>query len=89
MRELTCNTCGETTYLLERGEIQVRDLPEGKESPRDHLERTGHDPREHPGERRACNDCGNVWWYQGSADRPTCPACKGKKTEAVDTEGDE
>jgi hypothetical protein len=85
MHEITCNTCGEPTYLLERGEVQVRDLPDGKESPADHLERTGHEPRAPPErEQRTCKDCGNVWWYAGGADRPTCPNCRGKKTEAVD-----
>jgi hypothetical protein len=33
---------------------------------------------------RRCDDCGNVWPYTGDADLPTCPNCKGKRTEAVD-----
>lgn len=32
---------------------------------------------------RECDDCGNVWPYTGDADRPTCPNCKGKRTEPV------
>ena len=87
MKTIECNTCGEATYILERGEIQVRELPAGKETPRDHLERTGHDPREPPQrERRQCNDCGNVWWYAGDSARPTCPNCKGKNTEPTDSD---
>lgn len=87
MKPIECNTCGETTYIFERGEIQVRELPPGKETPWQHMERTGHEPRAPPDpEVRKCNDCGNVWRYEGSADRPTCPECKGKRTEAVDTE---
>ncbi|MCF2165425.1 hypothetical protein [Halobacterium salinarum] len=89
MKPIECNTCGDTTYILERNEIQVRELPEGKETPRDHLKRTGHDPRERPGERRECLDCENVWWYQGSADRPTCPECKGKRTQPVEMGSEE
>jgi len=30
-----------------------------------------------------CDDCGNVWPYTGSADRPTCPNCDGKRTDPV------
>lgn len=85
MKKIECNICGEPTYLLERGEIQVRET--SKETPIDHLERTGHDPRQPPErERRQCNSCGNVWWYEGTADRPTCPNCKGKNTEQTDVD---
>lgn len=84
MKPLECNVCGETTYLLERGEKRVGES--SKETPLEHMQRTGHDPREPPGpyEQRACQDCGNVWWYKGSADRPTCSNCRGKNTEVVD-----
>lgn len=86
MKPIECNTCGETTYILERGEIQVRDLPPGKETPWEHMERTGHEPRAPPErEQRKCNACGNVWWYGGSSDRPTCPNCKGKDTDAIES----
>lgn len=86
MKPLECNTCGETTYILERGEIQVRDLPPGKETPLEHMKRTGHEPRAPPErEQRKCNACGNVWWYEGSSDRPTCPNCKGKNTDAIES----
>lgn len=82
MRPLECNICGETTYLLERDEIQVRST--SKETPLDHLNRTGHDPRQPPEyERWQCDSCGNVWYYQGDADRPTCPECRGKATQPV------
>ena len=30
-----------------------------------------------------CIVCGFSWFYTGSADRPTCPECKGKKVETV------
>jgi len=84
MKKINCNVCGEATYLLERGEKQVREM--SKETPLDHMERTGHDPREppHPYEQRACDDCGNVWWYGGDVARPTCPNCKGKATSVVE-----
>lgn len=85
MKPIECNTCGEITYILERGEKQVRET--SKETPLDHMERTGHDPRQPPKrERRACNECGNVWWYQGDGERPTCPNCKGKNNERVELE---
>lgn len=32
---------------------------------------------------RECDNCGTVWPYTGDADRPTCPSCKGKRTEPV------
>lgn len=32
---------------------------------------------------RECQDCDNVWPYTGDADRPTCPNCRGKRTEPV------
>ena len=79
MNELTCNICGDAVYLAERGERL-----EGYETPRQHLDRTGHDPRQP--ETRACEDCGNVWPYSGDADLPTCPNCKGKRTNAVESE---
>lgn len=75
--------------MLERGEIQVRELPGGKETPLEHMKRTGHDPREPPEtvpEQRLCQSCGNVWWYYGDADRPTCPNCKGKDNEPAETQ---
>lgn len=34
--------------------------------------------------RRECRDCGYEWRYTGSHDRPTCPKCKGKRTERSD-----
>lgn len=84
MKPIECNSCGETTYILERGEKQIRST--SKETAREHFERTGHDPRAPPSDahRRVCNDCGNFWWYAGTADRPTCSNCRGKNTEAVD-----
>jgi ribosomal protein L37AE/L43A len=30
-----------------------------------------------------CQDCENIWPYTGDADRPTCPACAGKRTSRV------
>ena len=33
---------------------------------------------------RECLDCGHRWRYAGSADRPTCPKCKGKRTQPVE-----
>ncbi len=36
------------------------------------------------GHERECLDCGHEWHYGGSADRPTCPKCKGKRTEPVE-----
>jgi len=31
-----------------------------------------------------CRDCDHRWFYTGSADRPTCPDCKGKAVEQAD-----
>jgi len=36
-----------------------------------------------------CNACGHTWAYTGSADRPTCPECKGKNVAPVASEGDQ
>lgn len=33
---------------------------------------------------RECRDCGHTWRYTGTADRPTCPNCKGKNTREKD-----
>lgn len=78
MKRLSCNHCDGTVLLAnEPGETVV----EG-ETPLEHLERTGHDPRQPV--TMQCNDCENVWPYTGSADRPTCPNCKGKRTEPVE-----
>jgi len=30
-----------------------------------------------------CADCGYRWFYKGDAASPTCPECKGKRTELV------
>lgn len=79
MKKINCNTCGESTYLIKQVDTKME-----KETPRDHLARTGHDPRMRAGERRACESCGNVWWYHGDGDRPTCPECKGKRTSTTD-----
>lgn len=35
-----------------------------------------------------CDDCGNRWMYGGNADRPTCPQCRGKRTEKVESGGE-
>ena len=35
------------------------------------------------GHERECNDCGYQWHYGGTADRPTCPNCRGKATKKV------
>lgn len=32
---------------------------------------------------RECQECGNVWAYTGDADRPTCTACRSKRTAFV------
>jgi hypothetical protein len=40
MQEITCNHCGESVYLSDRGERL-----EGYETPRDHMDRTGHSPK--------------------------------------------
>lgn len=32
---------------------------------------------------RECQDCGHIWDYTGDSERPTCPICKGKRTEPV------
>ena len=77
MKERTCRHCGESVTLAERGE-QL----DGYETPLEHMERTGHvwnAPTLYK-----CNDCGNVWHYSGSADRPTCSNCRGKRTEPVE-----
>jgi predicted RNA-binding Zn-ribbon protein involved in translation (DUF1610 family) len=36
------------------------------------------------GHERKCLDCNYEWHYGGTADRPTCPECKGKRTQRVD-----
>jgi hypothetical protein len=73
MKELTCNTCGESVYLADTGERL-----EGYETPLEHLDRTGHAARAPV--MMACEDCGNVWAYTGDADRPSCSNCRGKRT---------
>jgi len=78
MKEIQCNHCDESVYLLEGAEIKLGD---GRESPLEHMERTGHAPQS-PVVRK-CEDCENVWPYTGSADRPTCPNCRGKRTAPV------
>lgn len=77
MKERTCNYCGESVYLAERGE-QL----DGYETPVEHLERTGHAYNEP--EIRKCLNCGNVWGFSGQNDRPTCPFCRGKRTETAE-----
>jgi len=77
MKELTCNHCGDSVYLADRGERL-----EGYETPLEHLERTGHAARSP--KTMVCEDCGNVWPYTGDADRPTCPNCRGKRVRERD-----
>lgn len=38
------------------------------------------------GHERECLNCGYVWHYTGSSERPTCPSCRGKNTEAKTNE---
>lgn len=33
---------------------------------------------------RECDDCGLSWPYTGESDLPTCPNCKGKRTNPVE-----
>jgi len=73
MMKKTCNHCGDTVHIAERGERL-----KGYETPLEHLDRTGHAWNEP--EVRVCNDCEHVWPYKGNADLPTCPRCKGKRT---------
>lgn len=77
MKERTCNHCGESVYLAERGE-QL----DGYETPVEHLERTGHAYNEPTPYK--CLDCGNVWGYTGKAEHPTCSFCRGKRTEPIE-----
>ena len=73
MMKKTCNHCGDTVCVPQRGEMVV-----SGETPLEHLERTGHAWNQP--ELRVCEDCEHVWPYKGSADLPTCPCCKGKRT---------
>lgn len=76
MRQHTCNHCGDSVYLAERGERL-----EGYETPIEHFENEGH--AFNSPVMMECNDCGNTWPYTGSADRPTCSNCRGKRTEPL------
>jgi uncharacterized Zn finger protein len=81
MKRIECNNCGESVVLPKephRGEV----VTEG-ETPREHLDRTGHSPNAPV--TVVCDDCGNVWPYTGNADASTCPHCRGKRTEPVNT----
>lgn len=77
MQEKKCARCGNLVVIADRGES----IAEG-ETPREHMERTGHIHINKP-TPMSCADCGNVWMYGGAAELPTCPNCKGKRTEAV------
>ena len=77
MKEVTCNHCGDSVYLADRGERL-----EGYETPFEHFERTGHAWNEP--KIRVCDDCDHLWPYKGSADKPTCPRCKGKRTRKAE-----
>lgn len=75
MREKTCVNCGETVVVADAGETVT-----SGETPREHLDRTGH-AHIHEPEPRTCEDCGYLWMYGGDADLPTCPNCRGKRTQ--------
>lgn len=77
MKKVECVHCGDTVVIAERGESVVNG-----ETPVEHMERTGHTHKAEP-EPRVCNDCGNLWWYQGTAERPTCTNCRSKRTEVA------
>lgn len=76
MKEKTCRHCGDTVVLAERGETVVNG-----QTPIEHLEETGH--AWNAPTVRVCNECGHVWPYTGRSERPTCPTCNGKNTDAA------
>jgi len=43
MREINCNTCGDTVILPDRGE-QITETSSANETKLEHFERTGHGP---------------------------------------------
>ena len=77
MKQATCNHCSDTVCVPERGERVING-----ETPMEHFERAGH--AYNSPETRVCNDCEYVWPYTGKSDQPTCPNCKGKRTESTD-----
>ena len=77
MREKTCVNCGEIVVVAEQGETVT-----GGETPREHLDRTGHVHVREP-VPTDCEHCGNVWMYQGDAERVSCPRCRNKTTAGL------
>lgn len=78
MKKIECVRCGDTVVLAN----EIGEKVTCGETPVEHLERTGHSPRQPT--LRKCNDCGNIWPYSGSADRPTCPNCDRKDTQPIE-----
>lgn len=79
MHEFNCVHCGEKVVVA--GNMEGEVIVEG-ETPVEHMNRTGHAPVSEP-RPTGCPHCGNLWMYQGSADRATCPKCRGKATPGV------
>jgi len=77
MLKRICNVCEVTIYIPDRGE-----QADGYETPMSHFESEGHVYNKLT--VRKCKDCDLVWGYGGSADRPTCPNCRGKRTVEIE-----
>lgn len=77
MKQVECVNCGDTVVIPNRGEPVI-----SGETPLGHIQRTGHPHKREP-RPYACDDCEYVWMYSGDYDNPTCPNCRGKRTEPV------
>jgi predicted Zn-ribbon and HTH transcriptional regulator len=73
MKTVNCDHCDETVVVPGKAEEEVI----SGETPLEHMERTGHPHKREP-RLTACDNCGFAWYYTGSADRATCPNCRGK-----------
>lgn len=72
MKRVGCDQCDDTVVIVEKGETVTNG-----ETPVEHMERTGHAHKREP-RLTACPNCEFAWYYTGSADRATCPNCRGK-----------
>lgn len=72
MKRIECERCGDSLVVPGPKEEATE-----AETPLDHIRRTGHSHKREP-RLTGCANCGNAWYYTGTADRATCPNCRGK-----------